>query len=205
MGETRSEKTSATGLGKYFPWLAAWWALVALALAAVYFFCDYQAKKIDSTLLSLLAGSAIASFIPFFKEITLGSLSLRRHDEEIQELQSWFLLGQVVKSDAGRLFFIDRFERKHELPNDNGLTAEFLQSARGYIELDDNRLSKYADDDPMESVRNARIVLGGHHYFVILNGMRFHVGSAGFLSDWGREGESPDEVPHAELIRFPRG
>jgi hypothetical protein len=157
--------------------------LIIFLLGNLWFF------KIDGIILdaySMLLVFALIGLglLPFMQKMKIGSLiELERLKEEIKEVKNKQYLGEVIKSPKGDLFFYDS-DGKHIMPDRE--TATFLRSSKGELPVTQEEIDSMPTSYRIDSVLTSRVAEWKGHVFVILNGKKFHVGSANFLADWNR-------------------
>lgn len=141
--------------------------------------------------------------LPFMSKVKIGSLlELERLKKDINDVKTKQYLGEVIKSPEGDLFFYDS-DGKHIIPDMQ--TAIFLRSRKGEIAVTQDDLHSMTTSFPIDSVLTSRIVLWKNsHYFIILNGKKYHISSGSFFAEWNRP--APYETIDDEEIKlFPIG
>lgn len=162
------------------------------------------------TISLVLFFSAISIFLlPLLSKFKIfGVFELEKAQNEIKELKTNFYRGKVVKDNSDNLYFIDKKEYYHLLPDKE--TAEFLETSEGQIDIKKNELSNYKKGNSLESVlsENAKLVwVDKTHIFIILDGKRFHVPSWDDLYAWKRTDKNKFvDITEAELYtKYPDG
>ncbi len=171
--------------------------LIVFLLGNLWFFkiAGITLDKYSMLLVFALIGLCL---LPFMNKIKIGSLlELERLKKEIKDVKTKQYLGEVIKSPKDDLFFYDS-DGKHTIPDKE--TSTFLRSSKGEISVAQEDINSMPTSYSIDSVLNSRIVSWKGHVFVILNGRKFHVGSASFLADWNKP--MPYESIGDEAIRL---
>lgn len=159
-------------------------ALLILFLLGNLWFFKIAGIMLDAYSMLLVFALIGLGLLPFMQKMKIGSLiEVERLKEEIKEVKTKQYLGEVIKSPKGDLFFYDS-DGKHIMPDKE--TATFLRSSKGEISVTQEDIDSMPTSYPIDSVLTSRVVEWKGHVFVILNGRKFHVGSASFLADWNR-------------------
>lgn len=121
--------------------------------------------------------------------------------EEVKDIKRKQYIGEIVKGPNEVLFFFDALG-KHSIPDRE--TATFLRSNKGEISISQKDIDSMPESYPVESVLTGRIVEWKGHIFIILNGKKFHIGSASFLADW-KKAFPYQQISDEEIKSFPIG
>ena len=176
-------------------------SVIVFLLANLWFFkiAGITLDKYSMILVFALIGLCL---LPFMSKIKIGSLlELERLKKEIKEVKTKQYLGEVIKSPNGDLFFYDS-DGKHIMPDEE--TAAFLRSNKGELSVSQEDIDSMPTSHPFDSVLSSRVVSWKDHVFVILNGKKYHVGSASFLAEWNRP-PPYEPIDDKDIRLLPRG
>lgn len=146
--------------------------------------------------------------IPFAKKLKIGFFEIERLEKKVEEVEvKEVYMGEVLKTNTNNLYFYDS-EGLHKLPDNH--TANFLKTRRGEILVDEIKIRNIQKSYEIDSVlnQNSRIYNWKGHIFIILNKKKYHIGSMGYLNDWGRDGEEKKEenqIDNDNLRLYPTG
>lgn len=179
-------------------------AVFCFAFLAAHLWFDKRAFEVDNTVLILLFGGLAFLFLPFFSRIKIGDfLEAERLQTRIEQVNEIVVRGEVVQSKDGGKYYIGSDERSHSLPDDE--TANFFTTPKGVLPVLDRILNAYPFAGTLDSVRSCPIVHWNAHLFAILNGKKYHIGSASLLADWGRSASEYEEWDDDRIKLVPTG
>lgn len=177
-------------------------ALIVLFLLLNLWFFKIVGIVLDVYSILLVFALIGLGLLPFVQKIKIGNLiEVERLKKEIKEVKNNQYLGEIIKSPKGDLFFYDS-DGKHIMPDKE--TATFLRSSKGEISVNQEEVDSMPTSNPIDSVLTSRVVEWKGHVFVILNGKKYHVGSASFLADWNKS-MPYQQIEDEDIKLFPTG
>jgi hypothetical protein len=171
--------------------------------------CARMERTADPYSLALLFGGIGSLLFPCLSRLKLGGLieMEQRLAEGVRRVEAIALRGAAVRDESGTLSYIGKVGERHLLPDEE--TARFLADFKGIVPVSRKDVEPYPLTDPsmMESVLACPILHFDPHYWAVLNGRRYHVGSVDDLIDWGRN--HPEDwtkvESEADVTQYPRG
>jgi hypothetical protein len=179
-------------------------ALVSAIFLTLYLILDKGKFTVDNNVLILLFATVAFSLLPFLSKVKIGGLlEIERLSEKIERVKSILLRGEVVRLEQNGRFYIDNQGNRYSLPDDR--TAQFLRSPKGEMVVTEKDVEQYPVMGQLDSVLDSEVLKWDGHVFVLLNGKKYHVGSASFLADWGRTQDECRDCDAKEIRRYPSG
>lgn len=178
---------------------------LCFALLILYLVIGKEGVTVDYNVLILFFGGIGIFLLPFLSRLKiLGVLELERMRKEVKkEIREVILRSKVVRDEYGKRFYIDNEMERHSIPDDE--TASFLSDHKGEIQKSTEDLDPYPLADKMDSVLNCSLLNWKGHLFVVLNGKKYHIGSASFLADWQRHQDEFKHCDDREIRRYLTG
>jgi hypothetical protein len=178
-------------------------ALVCFVFLALYLTLSKREFTVDTNVLALLFAGIGFLFLPFFSKLKIvGVLEVERLQANFNEVKGLLLRGEVVRTEEGSRFYIDSEGKRYSIPDDQ--TAHFLRSSKGELQISGKDIVPYPLAGQMESVLKCELLHWNGHVFAVLNGKKYHVGSASHLADWGRPGDY-QSCSDEQIRKYPIG
>jgi hypothetical protein len=178
-------------------------AILCLVFLIVYLVLDIKGVKINNAVLVPFVALIGCLFFPFLSRLKIGDLlEIERLQAEVKVVKDFLLRGEVVRTNRGERFYIDKEGRRYSIRDD--ATAHFLQTNRGEIPATDKDLEEYPLRGEMESVLTCKLLKWNERdLFALLNGNKYYISSWGYVADWHRSRDEFESCDDRGIAQYP--